>query len=813
MTLSAGTKLGRYEIRSKLGAGGMGEVYLATDTKLGRDVALKILPSEVANDRNRMGRFVREAKATSALNHPNILTIYEIDQTDSVHFISSELVQGLTLRERLNRGQLSLSEIIEVGIQIANGLVAAHGAGLIHRDLKPENIMLRDDGLAKIVDFGIAKLTGNNSDVVDTEAPTTFKTSPGAVMGTPFYMSPEQLREQELDARTDLFSFGVVLYEMVAGRLPFSGSVASEVMASIISANEVQPLTRYSPDVPSELERIVLKALRKNRDERYQTAKDLWLDLKTLRERLTFEREIDRAGTPIARDGRLPFETIQQPDARSTLGVSYLNTKAVSIFAIAILLTGGIIALYWYVSRSGPTRINSVAVLPFVNASRNADLEYLSDGMTDSLINNLSQLPNLSVKGRSSVFRYKGVDIDPQKLASDLSVQAILSGRVVQHGDDLTLYLSLVDGRNGNQIWGEQYNRKLSDLVSLQTDIAREVSRKLQARLSGTDEQRLTRNYTSDSEAYQLYLKGRYHTLKGSRADLLTAIAHFQKAVEIDPSYALAYVGLADAYRSPAIEIAPTEVLPKAKAAALKAVELDEGLSDAHAVLGWVNFWYDWDFTAAENQFKRALVLDPRNADARSYYANLLSNTGRHREALAEAKLARELDPLNLRINALEGQFLVYADQVDAGLERLKKTLELDPNYFLAHNFAANAYIAKRMFPDAIEEARQAIKIAPTNSNSIALLGYGLALDGRGAEARELVDQMIKARGERYVSAGHIAVVFHALGDREQTLNWLERAFAEHDSWLIFLKADPKWNSLRSDPKFQELVRRVGLPE
>jgi len=794
----------------------MGQVYLATDTKLGRDVALKILPSEVANDRNRMGRFVQEAKATSALNHPNILTIYEIDQTDSVHFISSELIQGETLRERINRGRLSLSETLDVGIQIANGLVAAHGAGVIHRDLKPENIMVREDGLAKIVDFGIAKLADPVSSV-DTEAPTTFKTSPGAVMGTPFYMSPEQLRELEVDSRTDIFSFGVVLYEVLAGRLPFSGSVSTEVIASIINEQEVQPISLYLPDIPAELERIVVKALKKNRDERYQTAKDMFLDLKSLKERLSFEKELERSKTAESEARQTTSGNISQPVGRETDNdsvesrIRYL--RATGAIAILIVLVGSLIGIYFYATRSNRETINSVAVLPFVNASGNTELEYLSDGMTDSLINSLSQLPNLSVKGRSSVFRYKGVDVDPQKLSSDLSVQAILSGRVVQRGDDLTLYLSLVDGRNGNQIWGEQYNRKLSDIVSLQTDIAREVSLKLQARLSRTDEQRLTRNYTSDPEAYQLYLKGRYFSLKGTRPDLLTAISHFQRAVEIDASYALAYVGLADAYRSPAIEIAPTEVLPKAKAAALKAVELDEGLADAHAVLGWVNFWYDWDFGAAENQFKRALVLDPRNADARSYYANLLSNLGRHREALAEAKLARELDPLNLRINALEGQCLVFAGQTDAGLDRLQKTVELDPNYQVAHNFAATGYIAKHMFTEAADEARKALRITPTNSNANSQLGYALALSGKVTEARVVVDELVKAREQRYVGASSIAAVFHGLGDREQTFTWLERAMQEHDSRLIFLKVDPKWNTLRSDPRFQALVRRVGLPE
>src|SRR4030095_14705911 len=475
-----------------------------------------------------------------------------------------------------------------------------------------------------------------------------------------------------------------------------------------------QPISVYLPDIPAEFERIVLKALRKNRDERYQTAKDLFLDLKSLKERLSFEKELERSKTAESEaqttSGNAFFGTISQRVARETVESRSRYLRVTGLVGVALVVMGLLVAVYVYRTRSNRKIISSVAVLPFINASGNSELEYLSDGMTDSLINSLSQLPNLSVKARSSVFRYKGLEVDPQKLASDLSVQAILNGRVVQHGNDLILYLSLVDGRNGNQVWGEQYNRKVSDIVALQTEIAREVSRKLQARVSGVDEQRLTKNYTANSDAYQNYLKGRYHLLKNSQSDLQTAISYYQRAIEIDPSYALAYVGLADAYRAPALEIAPTDALPKAKAAALKAIELDDSLADAHAVLGWVIFWFEWDWPSAETQIKRALELDPRNADAHSYYALLLSTSGRHGEALAEAKLARELDPLNLRINATEGQCLVFAGQVDTGLDRLQKTLELDPNYALAHNFATTGYTTKQMFAEAAAEARKAIK-------------------------------------------------------------------------------------------------------
>ena len=815
MIIAAGTKLGRYEIRSQLGAGGMGEVYLASDTKLPRSVALKILPSEVAVDRNRMNRFVQEAKAASALNHPNILTIYEIDQFDSLHFIASEFVDGETLRQRMKSVRLSVRDVLELAIQIGSALSAAHDAGILHRDIKPENIMLRRDGLVKVVDFGLAKLISQQEPTsFASEAPTSFRTNPGTVMGTAHYMSPEQARGLELDPRTDVFSLAVVMYEMLAGRLPFEGSTSADVMASLLSEREAQPIGRYTTEISPELERIISKALRKNRAERYQTVKDMVLDLKSLKEELDFERKLERSTPPKSETAAVTGEpgpaTSSELRARPTInGRSFFIGKKAVVAAIVLVVSVG--AAYLYFIRSAPRTIDSIAVLPFINASGNSELEYLSDGMTDSLINSLSQLPNLSVKARSSVFHYKGRDVDPQKLAADLSVQAILSGRVVQRGDDLTLYLSLVDGRNGNQLWGEQYNRKLTDIVSLQTEIAREVSRKLQARLSGTDEQKLTKHYPANPEAYQLYLKGRYHILKGAKSDLLTGISYFQQAIDIDPSYAIAYVGLADAYRAPGLEIRPTEGLPKAKAAALKAIELDDTLAEGHAVLGWVHFWYDWDWRSAESQFKRALELDENNADAHSYYAHLLSNTGRHVEALAEAKRARELEPLNLRINALEGQFLIYAGQVDAGMDRLRKTMELDPNYYVGRNFLAAGYIEKRMFPEAVAEARKAMDVSPGSTYAMALLAYILGQDGKTAEARAEAENLVRIADRRYVPGSSIATAFVGLGDHEKALAWLERGFQEHDVRLIFLKVDPKWNNLRSDPRFQDLMRRVGL--
>jgi TolB-like protein/DNA-binding winged helix-turn-helix (wHTH) protein/Tfp pilus assembly protein PilF len=469
--------------------------------------------------------------------------------------------------------------------------------------------------------------------------------------------------------------------------------------------------------------------------------------------------------------------------------------------------------IYRSVASKPARRIESIAVLPFKNESGNRDLEYLSDGVTETLINNLSQLSDLSVKARSSVFRYKDKAIEPTTVAAELSVQAILNGRLVQRGDNLTLYLSLVDGRSGNQIWGEQYDRKLTDLVALQNEIARNVSRKLGARLSGAEEQKVARNYTENAEAYQLYLKGRYQVLKQKRSETQKGIGYFEQAIAVDPSYALAYVGLAEANRALSLsgEMRATEYMPKAKASAQKAIEIDDTLAEAHSALGFIVFWYDWDWNEAEKQCRRALELDPNSADSHLVYAHLLSNTGRHAEALVEAKRARELDPLNLRTNALEGQFLIHAGRSDEALDRLQKTFELDSNYWFAHVFASSAYIEKRMFAEAVAEAQRARDLSEENAQPLAFLGYALAKSGKQAEARAALEELLKRSTDHYVPAYYIAMIYCGLDQRNEAFAWLERAYEQRDPRMVFLKVEPKWNDLRADPRFQSLLRRVGF--
>lgn len=478
---------------------------------------------------------------------------------------------------------------------------------------------------------------------------------------------------------------------------------------------------------------------------------------------------------------------------------------AAGVLVAAIALLG-----LWIYRSPTPTHLNSIAVMPFANESGTPDAEYLSDGITDTLINSLSKIQGLNVKARSSVFRYKGQNVEPITLGKDLSVNAVLSGRVIQRGDDLSVFLSLVNTATGDQIWGEGYERKLADLVVLQKEITRDVSQNLQIRLSGADVQRATKNYTNDPEAYQLYLRGRYWILKSSRQDVEAALKYFQQAIDRDPTYAMAYVGLADAYRAPVSERVPSEALAKSKAAAQKALQLDDTLADAHAVLGFIIFWYEWNWSAAESELKRAIELDPGNADAHNFYAHLLSNMGRHDEALAEARRARELDPLNLRISALEGQFLIHAGRVDEGIARLNTTLELEPNHWMAHLFLTSGYIEKGMMDKAVEEGKKSVEINPY-SRSFSFLGYALAKSGREREANGELNKIMELGKDRWVSPYSIAMVYNGLGDHEKTIAWLDKALSERDPRMVFLKVEPKWNNLRSDPRFQQIAASVGF--
>ena len=482
----------------------------------------------------------------------------------------------------------------------------------------------------------------------------------------------------------------------------------------------------------------------------------------------------------------------------------------IAAVAGVILVTILGVGSYMFYGAGPRKQIESIAVMPFVNETGSADVEYLSDGMTESLINSLSKIPNLTVKARSTVFRYKNQTVDPTAVGRDLGVPAILNGRVVQRGNDLSVYLSLVDTRTGDQIWGESYERQLSDLVAVQKEITREVSQKLHMQLSGAEVQSVTKTATENAEAYQLYLKGRYHLIKSTPPEIDLAIKYFQQAIDIDPAYTMAYVGLADAYRAPGAEKFPAEALAKSKAAALKAIELDDSLADAHAVLGFIIFWYEWNWAESEKECRRAIELAPNNSDAHLFYAHLLSNLNRHDESLNEARRARELDPLNVRTNALEGQFLLHAGRVDESIARLNATKELDGENWMAHLFSASALIEKGMYNEAIAEGRKTNEIQP-HSRSFSFLGYALAKSGNRAAALSELANMLQQSKDRWVSPYSVALVYQGLEDREQTLTWLERGLKERDPRMVFLQAEPKWKTLRGEPRFQKILHSVGF--
>ena len=817
--LLVGKDLGHYYVLSLLGSGGMGEVYLAEDSRLKRKVALKLLPVELTANQDRLRRFEQEARTASALNHPNILTIHEIGKAEDRRFIAAEFVDGETLRSRISSGTLKIGEALSIAEQAASALVAAHAAGIIHRDIKPENIMVREDGLVKVLDFGLAKLTEKKTEDVDNEEATRVQvnTQAGMILGTVAYMSPEQVRGQGVDVRTDLFSFGVVLYEMLAGRLPFEGATVSDMIAAILTGDPA-PLDE---NTPPELQRIVRKSLQKKADERYQTVKDLLIDLKNLKHDLDFTAELERSGKRTKAEQSEPTQA-QSTHTRSSaeyIASGIRQYKGVFTVALAVLLLGALGFGYWFYNHrsSTATQIESIAVLPFQNASGNPDVEYLSDGMTELLINSLSQLPKLNVKGRSSVFRYKGKEVEAQTIGTDLNVQAVLMGRITQRGDELILNLSLEDARTGNRIWGEQYNRKLMDLVVLQGEIARDVSQKLRLRLTGTQQQRLTKQGTQNTEAYQAYLRGRFYWNKGIAPGYEKSREYYQQAIDLDPTYALAYSGLADyyAFASAVGLLPPNDYWPKAEAAANKALALDDTLAETYNPLAAVKLYYYRDWPAAERTFRRGIELDPKFAEIHAHYALCLVVFGRNEEALAEIQRSIELDPLSPRFNYLRGRTFFFMRQYDRAIDLFGKTLELDPNNVPAHELLGYTYEKKGMQREAVAEWGKALILrgageqASSLERAYAASGFEAAVRALAQEQLSKLNETLK-RGE-YVPASEYVNAYTLLGDKEQALAWLNKAVQERNGFVFIVKIDPIYDGLRADPRFADLLRRVGL--
>jgi len=838
--LEANRVLAHYRIVCKIGAGGMGEVYLAEDTKLDRRVAVKFLNEECSTDANKLKRFVQEAKAASALNHPNILTVYEIGETEGTNYIVTELIEGRTLREQLSQKEsLGLKAVLDISIQTAEALAAAHQAGIIHRDIKPDNIMIRKDGYTKVLDFGLAKLTEKKqSDDISLEDATRafVKTNPGMVMGTASYMSPEQARGKPTDARTDIWSLGVVLYEMLAGKLPFTGETVNHIIVSILEKEP--PLLE---NAPAELQRIVRKSLSKDVEMRYQSARDLVIDLKNLRRDLDIQGELERSISPnrttttesagenqtqvsagrSAGATRSGQATTTQNATTSSSSLEYAITQAKShklaTALIGLLLLGVISAAGYFAfpprgNSSG--QINSIAVLPFENRGGNPDSEYLSDGLAESLIYRLSQLPSLKVSPRSSVFRYKGKEMDAERVGAELGVDAVMSGRIVQRGDSLQISVDLVDVRNKKSIWGEQYERKMSDLLATQREIATTISEKLQLKLAGESPSSGNRRYTDNNEAYQAYLKGRFYWNKRDNENLRKAIEQFKLAADKDPNYALAYVGLADCY-AVATEYFGTpssENLPQAKAYAKRALEIDDSLAEAHASLGLINDG-SWNWVDAEPEFKKAIELNPNYPTTHHWYSLYLRGHGRPEEGLAEIKRAYELDPLSLIIAANLVESYLNLGDVKSAFEQAKKLIELDPNNWGPHHRMALVYLKQGNKPEALKEFQKAVELSRRSSFTLCYYGYGLGLSGKRQEAAAIIKELEARYAKRQAGGRDLAYVYAGLGDNDQAFAWLEKDFQARSSDLTVIKSEFASESLRGDPRYKDLLRRMGLPE
>ena len=795
-------------------------MYLAQDTTLDRKVALKILPPEVAADRNRMSRFVQEAKSASALNHPNIITIHEIDQSDSGQYIATEFIDGETLRERMRRSPMRLNEVLNIATQIGSALAAAHESNIIHRDIKPENIMLRRDGIVKVLDFGLAKLTEELSpNPVDVEATTRIgvRTDPGVVMGTAMYMSPEQARGISLDARTDIFSFGALIYEMTAGRLPFEGANTTEILASIISEKEPSPLARYARDIPPEFDRIVEKALRKDRDRRYQTMKDMLLDLKSLNQRLELAAEMERsktttdiAGPPI--NGEAVGETRSTSSHVEKVAVVTKPYRTALLIALSVLVLAVAGVIYRFYSARSAGAIDSIAVLPLVNASNDPNAEYLSDGISEALINSLTELRQLRVIARATAFRYKGKDVVPQTVGRELNVRAVLMGRVRQFGDSLNVQVDLVDTTTGAQLWGQEYERKASDLVSVKQTIAREVIDKLRLRLSGEEEQKLVRRDTKNADAYQFYLRGRYLQSKRTADSLKKAIEEFQQAIDRDPNYALGYVGFADSYSllEQSAGMPANDTLPKARKAADRALAIDGSLAEAHTSSAKI-YEQMWHWSEAEEEYKRAISLNPNYAVAHQWFALFLRTQLRFDEAMNEIKRAQELDPLSPTISANAAFAYLLKNDLDSAIERDKKIVELDPDFWIAHNDMGWAYLKAHRYEEATNEFQKAVDSSGRASLTLGNLAHCFGLTGRRTEALTLTKELEDRYAKREAIGFFIATAYAGLGDKDQAFAWLEKDFQQRSGQLPFITWWPNFDSLRSDPRYAELVHRMGL--
>jgi eukaryotic-like serine/threonine-protein kinase len=865
-----GRMLAHYQVLTEIGRGGMGRVYLAQDTRLGRRVALKLLSRHSTHDPERVRRFQQEARAASALNHPNILTIHEIGEHKGVQYLATEYVEGRTLRSLVERGRFKLSVATEVAIQVASALEVAHRANIVHRDIKPENLMLRPDGYIKVLDFGVAKLLENTEG--DTgpaarrgtsgevrESAANFETKPGVVVGTASYMSPEQARGLRIDRRTDIFSLGIVLYELVTGQCPFKGPTQSDVLASLL-AHDPMPLAQLLPNVQpallQELQRILDRALEKDRERRYQSAKEFVVDLKAFKQLLVEPWRTGTFAQPLAAppSGTLPTEakvdppaaqTVLQADAVTTLaehtaadivvkpdtdqaqtgGVEkaspfWQRQRRILIYsalclAAAVTLVYLAYLAYGYWQRRTPDI--SIAVLPFeytqTMRSDDAEREYLADGLTENLIQRLSQVTNLKVIARNSVFRYKGKMPDARTVGQALNVATVLNGRLTPRGGSLTVTVELVDTRTSAIIWGQQYESEARDVHLLQSNLANRIAEQLRLRLSGAEQQRLASRDTENVEAYKLYLKGRHLWNQRTGDAIKRSIENFQRAVLLDPNYARAYAALADSYALAPIysETAPEEALAAGKDAAARALELDPQLAEPHAALGFIRHQYEWNWEGAEQAYQRALSLNENYATAHQWYSSYLSSLGKAAEAISQAERARELDPVSTPISTNLGATLYYARKFSQAVAQFQKALELNPNAAGVHAHLGMAFEQQQQYELSLAAFQRALALAGNNTQMKLRLARTWALMSRTDEARKLLDEVQQNAAPGTVPLYLVASIYTALGEKEQALATLTQAVALREEGIIWLKVDPQLDPLRNDARFTALLKSVGF--
>jgi len=757
--LSPGSKVGPYEIVTLLGEGGMGQVYRGRDPRLGREIAIKVLAPDAWQDAEATARLEREARAIAALSHPNIVAVHDVGHENETFYVVTELLEGKTLREQMQGPPLNWRRAVEIGAEVAEGLAAAHAKSIVHRDLKPENIFLTANGRVKILDFGLAQTDPFLAQRDEGNIPTTkwFQTDPGTVIGTLGYMAPEQLRGEAVDASADIFSLGCILFEMVTAKKPFSRGSGAATIAAILKDD--LPREALSATVPPEFQRIIETCVEKNPSTRFQSSRDLALTLRAIASSASMEKE------------------------------SLLRTIT---------------------KKRSSKSIDSIAVLPLANAANDPNTEYLSDGITEGIINRLSQLPKLKVMARSTVFRYKGRDLDAQAAGRELRVRAVLTGFVKQIGERLQINVELVDSVDGAQLWGETYNRPLADLMTLQEEMSAEIVEKLRLKLTGAEKKKLRKRSTENSAAYQLYLKGRYHWNKRTEDSLKRGIQFFREAIESDPSFASAYSGLADSFITLAtnIPLPPQEAMPKAKAAAMKAIEIDEGLAEAWASLGAVRWWFDWDWAGAEQAYQRAIELNPNYATAHDGYAMFLSARGRFGDAIDQVNKAADLDPLSMIIAVHAGWPFYFARDFEGAIRRFRKALELDERFIPAHGWLGMALGQQHRYDEAIDAFGRALEVDHVPI-LVAMLAHTHAIAGDRAQATQLLDALLAESRRRYISPYDIAVVHAGLGDKDGAMRQLQAALEDRSAWMVFLNVDPRLDALHGETRFQEIAAKL----